>query len=351
MIAKNYFKNIFNILIFMLIEITLSLKIYEEEKLLLPNTKLFDVGNGCREIRIPINYKKLMLKIKSKNINRLLVTDMRINSCNQAWDIKACCSKNSTFCMENSNPTKNEFNLNYCIDQTFIYACYSPEDPSNNLTKIIDDDREDNNIPIDNNKSNSTISDESNTTLNDNSTEKRLLLTEENKLEENIIRNIHINASIIKGEGCTTAEYLPETECSTLGLLNCLDQTKCNKACTFVECRKTQNDKKSKVFSMCLPKDLEDSEIQDRCSNHVAFKDKVPQIIKVPCTNQKDLNFQEKNSSHTFFKFLLVLFGLFVLIIFISSVFFRYHLSNYKEEPFSPPSFVPNFIYPRLNVY
>jgi len=325
--------NILNFLItFVFIQYTSTMIIQKEEKLLLPQTKLFDVWNGCREIRIPINYKKLKIKIKSTNINRLLVTDERINTCNQIWDIKSCCMKNSTFCMENSNPTKNEFQLNYCIDQTFIYACYSPEDPSNNLTKIIDKDedeeeKEKEKINNDNDKNNTEINNnetkiiENDKTINNtyvegnsNSTAKRILNTEET------VGQILINATIIKGEGCTTAEYLPETECSTLGLINCLDQKKCNKACSFVECRKTKEDEKSKVFSMCLPKELEETEIQERCGNHVAFKDITPQIKKIPCTNQRDITGKEKVSSHIFLNFLLVLSGSFALIFFISSV-------------------------------
>jgi hypothetical protein len=408
-------KIIFGFLIYILIQISNTVKIHLGEKLLLPYDRIFQVSLGCREIRIPNNYKKLKLKLESNDLSRLLVTDIRINSCNHPWDIKSCCSKNSTFCLENSNPTKNEFQLNYCIDQTFIYACYNLEDPSNNITKIIENEEEfvfikdenkinntnmntinntnlnfktddntsnnnsteinKNNSLINNNKDNNNMEINNNFTINNNNFTITTNETIKNDSKSNIISNnteikinlnknrilisepeekvrgIHINATIIRGEGCTTAEYLPETECSTFGILKCMDQSKCNKDCSFIECRKNKEDQKSKVFSMCLPKDLDQSEIQERCSSHIAFKDITPQIYKVNCTNKNDIIVQEKISSQTFFKFILILFGIFILILFISSIYFRYHMNKYEIEPFSPPKIIPNFIYPRFDAY
>jgi hypothetical protein len=387
---------IFGFLLYILTQISYSVKIHPAEKIFLPFEKLFQVTLGCKEIKIPNNFKKLKIKLESNDLSRILVTDMRINSCSHPWDIKSCCSKNSTFCLENSNPTKNEFQLNYCIDQTFIYACYNLEDPSNNLTKIVENEEEFVFIN-DKNNANTNSNENSNTnntiininnTINSNNTEnisnnisdnKTLIITNETiKSEGNILNNtnseikfdlnknriltsisepqekvrgILINATIIRDIGCTTAEYLPETECSTFGLLNCLDQNKCNKDCSFIECRTNKEDQKSKVFSMCLPKEFKESEIQERCSSHIAFKDITPQIYKVNCTNKNDILVNEKISSHTFFKFILILFGIFVLILFISSVYFRYHMNKYQVEPFHPPSIVPHFIYPRYEAY
>lgn len=347
-----------------------SMEINKGNKMPLAFTKIFEAKKGCTEIQIPNNFKKLILKLNSNNLDRILVTDMKIDQCSEKYNIKACCSKNATFCMENSNPTQNEFHLNYCIDYTYIYACISPDDPIfqeryNQDNKISEAGKE-KKIDSSNNTNNiNFLNETNNATLENNNTKNRLLfndkpkifsnqketLIESNTLFGEILGNIKVDADIKRGEGCTTAEYLPETECSTMGLLNCRDQTKCNKNCLYVECRQAAEDPKSKVFSMCLPADLRDSEIESRCKNHAAFKEIIPQPFKINCTNINEFNYFKKDSSHTFFKFLLVIFGVFLLALFISSIYYRYHCSNYKNEPFDPPSFCPNFVYPRSSAY
>ena len=297
---------------------TNSLNISKDNKMPLAFTKIFNITNECTEIQIPNNYKKLILKLESNSLNKILVTDMKIDSCNEKTNIKACCNKNATFCMENTNPTNNEFHLNYCIDYTYIYACKFKDDPKNIIKDL-----------------NNTNTSQLNNTI---------IFPEK-------IANITVNADIVKGQGCTTAEYIAETECSTLGLINCLDQTKCFASCVYVECRQESASPKSKIFSMCLPSELRDSEIVSRCKNHVAFKDIIPEPFKVNCTNPNEFDYDKKNSSHTFFKFLIVIFGVFVLILFISSVYYRSHIGNYKTAPFEPPSICPNFIYPRQTYY
>jgi len=338
-----------------LVEKASSLEIHKGNNMPLAFTKIFEGKKGCTEIQIPNNFKKLVLKLNSNNLDRILVTDMKIDQCNEKYNIKACCSKNATFCMENSNPTQNEFHLNYCIDHTYIYACVSSEDPIfqdryNQNNKITNPEK---NIKIDNssldkNKANKTPLISNKTKVFYNQKENFI---ESNTLFGEILGNIKVDADIKRGEGCTTAEYLPETECSTMGLLNCRDQTKCNKRCVYVECRQAEEDPKSKVFSMCLPAELRNSDIESKCKNHAAFKEIVPQPYKINCSNINEFNYVKKDSSHTFFKFLLVIFGVFLLTLFISSIYYRYHCSNYKNEPFDPPSFCPNFVYPRSSAY
>ena len=350
---------------------TNSMEIHKGNKMPLAFTKNFEGKKGCTEIQIPNNFKKLVLKLNSNNLDRILVTDMKIDNCNEIYNIKECCSKNATFCMENSNPTQNEFHLNYCIDYTYIYACVSHDDPifkerniENNKIKDLENQNQlqknnnTNNITsfdFDlNNQTNSSLINKNNSRLLIN-TKDRLYqkenLVDSNSLFGEILGNIKVDADIKRGEGCTTAEYLQETECSTLGLLNCRDQTKCNKKCIYVECRQQAEDSKSKVFSMCLPTELRDSDIEIRCRNHAAFKEIVPNMFKINCTNTNDFNNVRKESSHTFFKFLLIIFGVFLLVLFITSIYYRYHCSNYKNEPFEPPSFCPNFVYPRSSAY
>lgn len=377
MITLNFYSMILHFLSTILLSIinleTQSMELHKGNKMPLAFTKLFEGRKGCTEIEIPNNYKKLVLKLNSNNIDRILVTDMKIEECNEKYNIKSCCNRNATFCMENSHPTKNEFHLNYCIDYTFIYACVSQDDPIfqerynenykfNNSEKEIESQR--NNSENENkinmldfdliNQTNDTLKNDSNSRnlifMNQKSDQKEFTI-DSNSLFEQVLGNIKVDVDIKRGEGCTTAEYLPETECSTLGLLNCRDQTKCNRNCIYVECRKEFEDPKSKVFSMCLPSDFKDFEIENKCKNHAEFKEINPQPYRINCTNTYDSDNIRKESSHTFFKFLLIIFGVLLLALFITSIYYRYHCSNYKYEPFDPPSFCPNFVYPRSSAY
>ncbi len=353
-----------------------SMEIYRGNKMPLAFSKLFEARRGCTEIQIPNNYKKLILKLNSNNLDRVLVTDMKIDNCNEKFDIKSCCSKNATFCMENSFPTQNEFYLNYCIDYIYIYACVNPDDfifqekfNQNEIQKEYQSESVSNStgFVIKNDSLNTSANDMQindkifeNTTQNNSRSlfyKNELNIDKKEKISfrglanDEILGNIKVDTDIKRGEGCTTAEYLSETECSTIGLANCRDQTKCDKNCVYVECRHQLEDPRSKIFSMCLPSQLRDSDIDDRCKNHIAFRDTNPQPFKITCTNPDVYNYIKKESSHTFFKFILVIFGVFLLTLFISSIYYRYHCSNYKNEPFEPPYFCPNFVYPRASAY
>ena len=90
-------------------------------KIKLNVTDTYNINNNeCREVKIPNNYKKLILNIRSNNLDRVLITDQKIEKCSDPLSLASCCTRNSTFCIENLNPTKNDFNLNYCIDYTEI---------------------------------------------------------------------------------------------------------------------------------------------------------------------------------------------------------------------------------------
>jgi hypothetical protein len=269
----------------------LTLEIVQRDTMKLAMTKVFDVKQGCKEITIPNNFKKLLLKLKSTNLDKVLITDLKIDKCDDKNDIANCCQKNSTFCLENLNPTQNDFRLNYCIDYTYLYACAG------------------------NNTGNSSI---------------------------------QIESDIVRGQGCVIAEFIPETECSSMGLASCKDPNTCSRKCTYTECRKNANDPSSKVFSLCLPNSMTQSEIENKCHNHIEFTNKKPEIYTLRCNRtHEDEEYEKRESSHTFFKFLAVIFGVTVFTLFISSVVFRFKKNMDGTPLFDPPEFCPNFIYPR----
>jgi hypothetical protein len=260
--------------------------------------------NECREVKIPNNYKKLILNIRSNNLDRVLITDQKIEKCSDPLSLASCCLRNSTFCIENLNPTKNDFNLNYCIDYTYLYAC----------------------------KNNFTNSSESTNTQP---------------------ANITITTNIIRGQGCQTTENIPEATCSSIGLNSCKDSQKCTPECSYVECRHDEFDPSTRVFAMCLPSSYSNSDIISKCTNHVKFVNSQPEFYKFDCSrSDDDMNsYNPADSSHSFFKFLLVILGVVLIATFITSVFYRFKLSMDGVPPFEPPAIFPEFIFPRQAGY
>jgi len=316
-----------------------------QEKMKLGLSKTFDLkGYECKEIVIPNNFKKLILKLESNNIDRVVITDQKIDKCTENTQIEKCCSRNSTFCIENVNPTQNEFRLNYCIDNTYVYACNVENSKLRYLeeeTKILNNSKINNTSITSNNQSLQQISDTPPT------------FTYENKNGQ-----LTLTTSVIKGQGCQSTESVPETECSSIGLNSCKDQNKCISDCSYVECRRELSDPGSRVFAICLPSKLSEEEVLNRCRNHIVFSqdDKTstkinPQVYKLTCNKQEEFLYIPKESSHTFFKFILILFGVIVLATFISSVYYRFKMSMDGIPPFEAPAIVPNFIFPRQNNY
>jgi hypothetical protein len=269
--------------------------------------------NQCKELIIPNNYKKLLLNLEAEKLSRVLITDKRIEKCEEYQDISKCCSRNSTFCIENINLIKNDFRLNYCIDYTYIYACnFKPLQDSLNQSEV---------------------------GLNE---------TSKNTREE--VVNLAVTTAIVRGQGCHTTEFIPETACSSIGLVSCKDAQKCSNECNYVECRKESNNPETRVLAMCLPSKLTNEDIMNRCRNHVSFSESSPQIFKITCDKKEEEYIPDK-SSHSFFKFLLILMGVLILLIFISSVYYRFKMGMDGIPPFEPPSFSPNFIFPRQSPY
>ena len=58
--------------------------------LLTSNTNFIIPKNKCKEILIPNNYKKIKLYLLSIEIDELLLTDIKINSCGNVGPIIDC---------------------------------------------------------------------------------------------------------------------------------------------------------------------------------------------------------------------------------------------------------------------
>lgn len=290
-IFYKYFIMLFYGFLILLLYYSISaIEISHNKKILLNSYQTFTINNNtCIEIIIPNNYKKLNLTLDSTHISNIVITDIPIIQCSSN-QLANCCSDNSTFCMENINPIHNFFNLYYCLDKTYIYACSSNEGNS--------------------------------------------LLT--------------ITTNVINDEGCQIAEFAEETECAKIGLTNCKDQNKCNPNCKYVDCLSNTEEK---IFSMCLPLSYTMTEIVSRCENHILFNSDGSggKVSIRKCENEEEI---KKNSSfsHKLFKSIAVLFGTFLLCLLMSSVYYRFKTSmNANTPPFTPPWYCPNFIFPRVN--
>ena len=184
-----------------------SFEIIRGSKILLSSSMNFSIpkNNKCKEILVPNNFKKIRLYLISNEINELLITDYRINSCQSNQTISDCCDNNSTFCMRDINPIKNYYQLYTCLNMTYVYAC------------------------------------------GNNKNEPSYLI---------------IKAFVAKDQGCEIEEYNDEIECADIGLSECKNQSK---KCQYVECF---SDKNVKLFDLCVPSHFSDEEINQRCSNH-----------------------------------------------------------------------------------
>jgi hypothetical protein len=288
-----------NLFLLIVIKSIHSFNIYKNLTIPLDFSQQVDINTGCIGLTIPNNYKRLALNFNTTNIDKLLITDVSLEKCDESTNIEKCCSANSTFCINNSNPTNYNFKLNYCIDNTFVYACKF---------------------------------------ANPNNTE-----TDSNNNSSSII----VTTSIDSVNGCSTNEFIPETECSSLGIDTCKNPHLCVKKCSYVECRRDILRKETKVFDMCLPADTPMSETITRCANHIQFEGRTPEVYILPCTNEVYVDDIRKEPSHKFFKLLLIVFGAIVLITFISSIYYRFKINLDGTPPFDAPIFCPQFIFPR----
>lgn len=137
---------------FILLPYQVSLSIQKTE----PKESEWELNSGCLEIPIANRNHKFQLNIESEKLERILITDKKIEekANHLVKDIKSLCEKNSKICIEkyfensqSSKAQKSVFKLDYCSEATFVYACISDNNQSenkknlNNLkTRILDFD-------------------------------------------------------------------------------------------------------------------------------------------------------------------------------------------------------------------
>ena len=258
--------------------------------LLSSDTSFLIPSNKCKEIVISNNFKKLNITLSSSGISELLLTDHQIEKCPNIDSIVDCCPENSTYCMASINPFYNYFYLYYCLELSYIYACAKDNNFTNYLT---------------------------------------------------------LETNVIKGEGCQIAEYIDETECETIGLENCKNNKYCNNKCKYVECLSENN---GYLFGMCLPVNFTENDIIERCSNHINFGDKGKYNSYICENNGNTAEINSNNKLHKSIKIFLIFFGVIVLGVFISSIYYRFKVKiDINSVPFNPPWWCPNFIFPRIN--
>lgn len=262
---------------------------FNTEFTFLSSTKFFPVEkNTCTEIIIPNNYKTLNVSVDSSSISSILLTDSKITHCDSS--LSSCCPMNSTFCLQTINPTHDDFDLYYCLDYSYLYAC------------------------------------------NDNSLSSVVTIT----------------TNVVEGDGCQTAEFTDETECAIMGIQNCKDQTKCNKNCQYVECLTSQE---KKILSLCLPVNFSMSDVVGRCENHRDFNidGKGGKVNILQCEKENGSDKSSNKIGHKIIKGLAIVIGMLGLGLFMTSIYYRFKTAmDVNRPPFNPPWFCPNFIFPRV---
>lgn len=277
--------------------IVYSFSAFDKQNIKIGKSYSLTIDSVCKEISIPVSYKKSSIQIKdiSSNMEKILITDRQITNCTEK-NIEMCCLGNSSVCVVSNkfnSEASSEFNMNYCVETLFMYACIRENDPSPG--------------------------------------------------------QLTVTTSINNLEGCNTLEYGSYSECANLGLENCNDQQKCSTKCVYVDCLWDIDDG-TPVMSLCLPMNVTDKAIKEKCSSLSAFKDEIPRVAKYSCSKEFIPEKPKNNSTNSFIKFLGVLLGLAILITIIASMYYRYKISYENVAPFEPPSFCPEILFPRCGL-
>lgn len=240
--------------------------------------------NNCQQFKIPANYKKLKISLNSTNISFLVASDKNIQQSCIDGETSHCCDDSASLCMKFYHTEIKEFTINNCVDSVYIYTCNNGNDGKVTISNTIN------------------------------------------------------NAN----GGCYNFEMNPYSECANLGTKQCRDQNVCSSKCKYVNCK---DDKNSTLLKMCLPANAASEEILDRCRSHQNYSDTVDPIIRECFRVEEDES--DNPLSHKVIKFIAVLFGISVLITFIASVYYRFKINIDNSVPFEPPSFCPDFVFPK----
>lgn len=237
----------------------------------------------CLTIKIPQMYQSSFLKIESKNVVRILLTD--IYDSKQTNKIPTCHS-NSTVCSEYDNTDNIEYLNSICSLNLYVIAC----------------------------------------------------------TDENVeFGAISIKSSFNKTQGCNPINRGHFEDCLSLSSDGkCSNPSLCSTKCEELSCNFNGE---RRTFCMPKIKDFEMTYNQF-CSTTFNTKESTFTTKKCEPNSSNQFN-KPDNKESSFYKTIAVLVGIAILAIIVSSFYYRLKLKEEGIPPFNPPEFMPGFIYPR----
>lgn len=239
--------------------------------------------NKCFLIKVNHLFQHITLNINSQGIKRIIITNEKIDN----FNIKTLCNSNSLMCFEYNNPKIINYVSNYCILSTYIYGC---------------------NISL---------------------------------FEQGII---NISSNLNKEKNCISNKNNLFVECSKLSE-RCNNVDYCFTNCEYLNCINNSDIQKGKI-SLCIPKSKDEIK-KELCEN--IFTSKLVSYESIPCESNRDLN--KINSSESkqnkLFKSISIIIGIIIVLLILSSLYYRIKLKENGYPPFEAPFFIPGFIFPK----
>ena len=290
----NYFtKTIFISLI--IIKITLGLELISH-KLLLDSEQEFIIPQGkCFVLRINHLYQYFKLEIESQGVNKLIITNDKIELNTEYPQ----CVGNSTSCFEHIYPSKIEFVSKYCVLSTYVYGCATEVKDNVNATALV----------------------KASTTLD-------------------------------QMKKCLPFISSLETECAKLGN-KCNDEKVCINKCEYLSCfspknNSTDTNENNDVYNFCVPSST--AETKQNICNSIYPSEKV-EFKSTPCKSKNNYPIKEQTDTESednkFLKFVAIVIGILIVLLLLSALFYRVKLKEDGVPPFSPPEYMPGFLFPR----
>lgn len=263
-------------------------------KLLLDSDQEFLVPQGkCFLIRVNHLYQYFKLDIESQGLSKLIITHDKL-------DLKTeypQCLGNSTNCFEHVYPSKVEFVSKYCVLSTLLYGCATDLKDNSNTTAIL----------------------KASTTLD-------------------------------QTKSCIPFKSSLETECAKLGN-KCVDEKVCINKCEYVSCFGTKNDVSNQTkdsYNVCVPAGTTEYK-QSLCNN--LFPSEKVEFKSTPCKSKISYPLQKQedleSEDNKFLKFLAIVIGVLKVVLLLAALFYRVKLKEDGVPPFTPPEYMPGFLFPR----
>lgn len=291
---------------------------FSSYKVLLDSTRSFIVENDeCFVIRINQLYQNIDISLENFNIAKLIITHTKIEEDESKYPV---CPNNSTVCQEHIFPSKIIYSSKFCVLSTFIYGCA-------NIKHDVD--------------------------VNKNNT-------------------VSIVTKVNQKKPCIPLSTDNDKECASLGN-NCDNNTACYNKCEKLSCynykendNSTDTDsdneantdqlEKTQELNMCVPRSS-DKQREALCrdvlssSLNVGFSYKT---CESSFSNKKDLlafqkeaNNAELKNQNNFLKVLCVIIGILIVLLLLSSLYYRTKIKESGVPPFTPPGFMPGFLFPK----